>query len=78
MAGNKRKNSNGNQKEENSRKDEYLEDKDTKIGNAEETVVDNVKKNDDDESSDSSVYSELDGKHKINGNNLYLKSLSLK
>ena len=78
MAGNKRKNSNGNQKEENSRKDECLEDKDTKIGNAEETVVDNVKKNDDDESSDSSVYSELDGKHKISGNKLYLKSLSLK
>ena len=68
MAGNKRKNSNGTQKEDNSRKDEFVEDKETKIGNGNETVADNVEKNDDDESSDSSVYSELDGKHKINGN----------
>lgn len=63
MAGNKRKNSNGTQKEDNSRKDEFVEDKETKIGNGDETVADNVKKNDDDESSDSSVYSELECKY---------------
>ena len=80
MARNKRKIENGLKNEVEAKKEEVIEDKDTKIGKNEK-AVEVESEEDDGDSSDSSVYSELEeGKYLFEGETyitIFCKSIPL-